>query len=260
MSFQSAGEVWTGTGNEARGGLHVNDDIFRAFAKSDNQISSLRLQGSPVTDEGLANLGDLSPLEELFLIEMGISDCGLVNVFSQQSLRSLGLNGCKRVTSKSFPVIGKLAKLEMLVLSDTSVDDTASEHLSRLVNLKALSLGHTCVSSECLRHISTLRNLERLRLCGTEVDDSWLEQLGTLPKLRRLCLNGTKVTSRGIYSLIELPGLQSLELQDTAVDDDAVEAFCEMQNLQLLSLAKSKVSAEGCLSIKERQGCAVGYA
>lgn len=259
MSFPIGSSVWSGEDKEVRGGLHVNDELLRAFAQSEADVSSLVLQGSPVTDEGLSSLKSVGLLEELFLIEMGIGDAGVENLRYQPSLRRLGLNSCNAVTSNSFPVLGQLSKLEMLVLCDTAVSDEQCEHLDRLRELKALSLAHTSVTSACLPSVSRLRKLERIRLCGTNVDDTYLEQLAALPRLRRLRLNGTKVTSSGISSLKALPSLQSLELDDTMVDDDAVDAFCEFSDLHILSLSNSKVSTEGCLAIKERLGCAVSF-
>jgi beta-lactamase regulating signal transducer with metallopeptidase domain len=145
---------------------------------------SIGLGGANLDDEGLACVGKLLDLEELYLDKTNITDSGLTQ-----------LEG--------------LSHLKVLILENTKLTDAGLKHLAPLTNLRRLVVGNNImhdgqpvravrITDEGLGNLKSLTRLESLNLDRTEITDGGLEKLQGMKSLRSLYLFGTQVTDDGV--------------------------------------------------------------
>jgi Leucine-rich repeat (LRR) protein len=138
-----------------------------------DEVREVDLNGTQVTDAGLAHLQGLTALQELYLRGTQVTDAGLAHLRGLTGLLSLNLN-------------------------DTQVTDAGLAHLQGLSGLGTLSLSGTQVTDAGLAHLQGLTGLQELSLRLTQVTDAGLEHLQGLTGLEILILNGTQVTDAGL--------------------------------------------------------------
>ena len=92
-------------------------------------------------------------------------------------------------------------RVNIVILSDTSISDEGLTNLSALANLSHLSLERTPVSDKGLKHLSELNNLAHLSLDNAQITDDGLKHLSGLTNLKYLDLNHTQVTDAGVKEL-----------------------------------------------------------
>ena len=135
-------------------------------------------------------------------------------------------------------------ELETLVLSLTSITDSALVGLEGLAKLKELDIHDTLVTDAGMPHILALPQLEILRLSDTVVSDEGLRTLSQHPKLKRLKLKHTRITDEGLKHLGNLSSLESLYLEGTSITDEGLKHL-ERLNIGHLCLAGTSVTGEG---------------
>jgi hypothetical protein len=119
------------------------------------QLRTLNLDGTKVSDEGLAHLKGL-PLQALHLNGTKVSDEGLAD-----------LDGLP---------------LQVLNLNDTQITDAGLAHLSDSRDLSSLYLANTLITDEGLAHLKNLTRLSILDLRGTKILDPGLAHLQQFPE------------------------------------------------------------------------------
>ena len=124
-------------------------------------------------------------------------------------LRRLDLRRC---SDADLEVIGKVARLEVLRLQDTSVTDAGLEHLASLTKLRELDLSDTKITGKGLCFLRGAPNLTTLYLGGTALTDADLAQLGTLRQVKGLWLVNVNVSDAGLRSLMGMTELLYVDL------------------------------------------------
>ena len=150
-------------------------------------LTSLGLEGVPVTDAGVLYLLDLPALASLDLSWTGVGDAGVARLGTMRGLREL-------------------------VLAGSRVTDAGLRHLTSLPGLTYLDLSNTAVSDAGLRALRGASALEGLDLEGDAIHDAGLVHLGELPELRRLYLGRTAVTDMGLELLQRLTNVAWVDL------------------------------------------------
>lgn len=206
------GKHWTG-GNR---GLAWLSDVAR--------LKVLQIENAPGVDEdGLAQMGKLSDVEEFYLQRVRVSDEGLVCLHSMPRLRSLAVQYVP-ITDDGLAVLAQLKNLEYLNLGSLKqIGDKTVLALERLPRLRRLNLARTGVSDAGLQHLNV--GLESLNLFETQVTDDGMKSLERLTKLKHVTLTGTRVSDEGLAYLARLPELESAYLGRTAVTQAGVAAF-----------------------------------
>ena len=186
------------------------------------EILTLDLAGTTVTDVGLKELAGLRNLTTLSLYGIQVTDKGLRVLDDLGLLHALqnagGLDG-KRPT--------KADEVVSLYLSNTRLTDTGLKGLERF------------------------KNLTELELHATEVTDDGLKQLRGFHKLTLLSLSYTKVTDSGLKELASFKGLVTLSLEGTKVTDAGLTEVVGLKNLSKLYLSKTMVTATGVAELKK---------
>jgi len=164
--------------------LQVRDDDLAGLAGRDD-VASLVLGRTKVTDGGLAHLGPARRLEWLDLAFTTVTDAGVAPLLtSARNLRQLNLEG-------------------------TQISDAALARLRDCAQLEELDLSGTAITDAGLRHLAALKRLRLLWLTGTRITDAGLDALRDLKALETLDVGGTRVTQSGWRELTRsLPALR----------------------------------------------------
>jgi Leucine-rich repeat (LRR) protein len=187
--------LWYENGLANISGAKLNEGL--SFLRGLRSIEWLELNHSPVTDAGLARLGEI------------------------QNIRKLNLLG-SRVTDEGLVCLRGLSTLEILNLADTDVTDAGTLYLTKLDSLRNLTLAHSRITNAGVARLSTLARIRTLDLSGTNIDDGACDDLKSLSAIQELDLSFTNVTDAGIARLESLKQLQFLGLIGTRVTGSAI--------------------------------------
>jgi Leucine-rich repeat (LRR) protein len=94
--------------------------------------------------------------------------------------------------------LDRLARLEVLDLTETQIDDNALTKIANVTTLRVLSLDNTQITDAGLSRLSAVRQLEELSIARTPISDDGINHLLVLPNLRRLNVYGTGVSRIGL--------------------------------------------------------------
>ena len=227
--------------------------------KGPDEVVSLDLQYTRVTDAWLKELGQFKNLHTLDLSFTAVTNTGLNELAQFANLQSLNLSGTK-VTGERLKELAPLTNLHTLNLSRVAVNDTNLKALAPLTNLHTLDLSFTQVTDPGPRELVSLKNLQTLNLSNTTVTDAGLRAVAPLTSLRSLFLSGTAVTDAGLKELAPLKHLQSLNLSRTAVTDAGLKELAPFQYLRTLTLERTQVTDETCASCAHRPAARAGVA
>lgn len=161
-------------------GTSITDGGMREFQQFP-VIANLVLKNTAITDQGLANMGDIPTLQILNLPAQ-ITDSGLGYLKCCQSLRRLDLSFTK-VTDEGLARLRDLPALSELYLNDTGITDGALQHLVPLKNLRLLFLSGTKISDAGLSALEQMTFLEHIELRDTQATEIGIARLrGRLPE------------------------------------------------------------------------------
>jgi len=108
-------------------------------------LGCLVLNGTDVTDAGLAQLTGLSELEALHVKNVNVTNHGLVDVAQMTNLAILDLSN-NSVTDAGLAHLAPLGRLQWLLLENTEVTDAGLEHLAKIPSLRRVTLLETQVT------------------------------------------------------------------------------------------------------------------
>jgi internalin A len=165
------------------------------------RVVRVHLEERAVTDADLKLIGKLRHTTTLDLNDTSISDDGLAMLSGLSRLRRLGL-ARTRVSDAGLRHVEGLRDLEMLILEDTGVGDDGVRALTQLQQLEILALSGTRVTSDGISSLSGLSNLQELMLNNTAVDDAAIPLLVKFGKLQQLHLNGAHLSGEGLSDLV----------------------------------------------------------
>jgi Leucine-rich repeat (LRR) protein len=141
----------TGAGLESLGRL-----------KKLESVSMHGVYGMSLKDADLKGIGSLQNLRYLNLSSNAeLSDDGLAELGNLKKLRFLALRGTK-ITAAGLKHLSGLQELEHLVLTGNRISDAGLEHLAKLKNLKTLEVGGTDITDAGLKVIVAFES-ERLQ-------------------------------------------------------------------------------------------------
>ncbi|QDU50977.1 leucine-rich repeat domain-containing protein [Gimesia panareensis] len=164
----------------------VDDQDLDIFMQSGaSQIAYLSLNGTQVTDEGIAKLASLQRLEDLNLGDTKITGTGFANV-KFTSLKKLSFRECNKLTVAGFKQIIKCQNLERLNLRNTNIDDPFLQEIAKLPQLQYLWADYTRLTNEGLPYLNGMTRLISFRTRMTGVTRAGMLQLWQhLPNLNK---------------------------------------------------------------------------
>ncbi|CAK8579331.1 unnamed protein product [Lathyrus sativus] len=193
-------------------------------------------------------LSKLKVIEHLNLSSCMIDDDSVEMVASiGGKLKSLNLSGTWVSSAGVGILAGHVPNLEILSLSQTSVDDIAFSFISMMPSLRDVDLsstnikgflnqGSTDLDSLSLTTIQNLKQLERLNLEHTQVINEALFPLSSFQELRYLSLKSPSLADISLYHLSSVPKLTKLSICDAVLTNYALDMFKVPETLKLMDL------------------------
>ncbi len=166
------------------------DDALRKLV-SQTSTRTLQLGGNQVTDDNLADVGQMTGLEEL------------------------SISWAFPLTDRGFTQLSELKRLRILYIDKSKMTDASLTTFGRLTNLEELRVGGVGFSDRGLASLGALRRLKELSLEGKNdgITDAGIASLLGLGELEHLDLgDGCRVTDDGIARLRALTKLNSLHI------------------------------------------------
>ncbi|MEM7438790.1 MAG: hypothetical protein AAF393_04260 [Pseudomonadota bacterium] len=220
-------------------GTNITDDGLAPIAALKG-LQILDLRRSKVTDAGLSHLSGLSGLRELYLRETGITDAGLSHLSGLSGMQTLYLS-MTGITDAGLSHLSGLSGMQTLYLSMTGITDAGLSHLSGLSGMQRLYLTGTGITDAGLSHLSGLSGMQALYLNGTGITDAGLSHLSGLSGLRTLDLSMTGITDAGLSHLSGLPGMLRLDLSMTGITDAGLSHLSGLSGMRELDLTGTAV-------------------
>lgn len=168
----------------------VGDEYFQ-------DVVYVNLDQSEVRDADFCVLGKLRGTKTLSLNGTDISDEGLASIRGMSELNYLGLMKTK-VMSEGVRRLPPPRNGSIVLLGDTRVGDEALTNLSGCVHL---GLDGTRITSQGVKQMANFKNLRVLSLQRTVVDDEAVPFLAQLTALERLDLRDTEISGEGLFLL-----------------------------------------------------------
>jgi WD40 repeat protein len=234
----------------------LGSTAYKALARLE-QLRSLSLDFSDVTDADLKEIAGLEQLEVLGLTQTQITDAGLRELARLRRLRTLNL-AMTNVTDAGVKALAGAQALEGLVLASTkatgaclrdvatfkrmkwlSVPDRVTDaDLKQLagMNLVRLMIPSTAQTDVGLKNfLAAIHPPEELHLAYWNLTDAIMKELGRQKQLRVLDLSGQPVTNAGLEELAGLTKLQVLDLRRTqATEAGAANLKAKLPATQIL--------------------------
>ena len=212
----------------------VTADGLACFSSMQN-LTSLVLDGTTISDSTLQALDKLPALQYLSLYQTNITSQGLKYISGISSLKRLLINTDPAVGADGLEAISRLTGLEELELPSVT-DETGLKHLRRLTNLRYLSLGKTPISAASLDDLRDLKNLEKLLVVIEDNQNTHLGVLQAFQKLQILVLYGSTITDTDLDDIAKIEGLQNLIIRRTPVADAGLSKLASLKNLKNLTV------------------------
>ena len=169
------------------------------------KIDKIIVPGMGLKDSHLKQLSHMKNIQCLEIydgITSFVTDAGIKHLQRLDNLREFRFDYGSDVTDKSLKYLGKLSKLEVIIIAYSKIGDSGIKHLKNISKLRELELQSAHVSDEGLKQLIPLTYLERVDLSYNDrLTDKCLEHLQKLRKVRCVFLLGTKVSDSAVEDL-----------------------------------------------------------
>lgn len=263
----------------------LTDDELKLFDGFDS-VTSLRLGGTAVTDDGLATIRGFTNLTYLSLSEH-VTDAGLAHLRGMKSLERLEFNRsnisfaalCSLFVQGHGKDLSHVLKAgnfrggrgDYPVIGESGLPDPAPLHQRRFFvgqqiprmelkrgssDLEFFDLGGASLTDQHVSELSMQPKTGALFLDDNDLTNASLRSLGSMKQLEVLWVGGKKLTGTGLRHLSELPNLHSLWITDASISDkDLAElvAFPKLFHLNLSGCDISDSAVEHLAACKELQ-------
>lgn len=179
--------------------LNGADVVHLASARC---LSTLDWPNLTQSDSACETLGALPALySRLNVMNSDITGTGLAKLGPLTALLNLYLHRCKNIDDEALSKLPPLPGLLLLRLDECSIDGSGLKFLTQTPNLQKLQLSGTSVGSQTLRYLEPLADLRYLQLNDTPIDDAAVPFLSQLHGLRLLDAWHTDLTPAAIEKL-----------------------------------------------------------
>jgi hypothetical protein len=144
-----------------------------------DDLHTLDLSRSDISDASLVNVKHLSELKVLELTATTISDEGLGHLSELVNLQGLGLSHCQ-ITGKGLLSLRNLRDLRELWLSGADLTDGDLPNLMAFTDVVQLGLSGTKLTDAGINHLAELKKLTRIYLFNTPVTLEGMQKLRQL--------------------------------------------------------------------------------
>lgn len=213
------------------GGSQVSDQGLKVLTALPN-LRTLDVQGTKVTNEGVASIAKITSLESLRFTGQQLKDDGAAELANMPNLRKLYIDNVV-LSPTGWAAIGRIPSLEVLHIGHSSISDAAMPLLCEAQNLKELMLHHSPVSDVGISYIGKLPNLQKLEIAACSIGGEGLLKAQTgsgLSQLKSLGVWGCRLNERGGQAIAQMKNLEDLNLGNNPT----------IQDVHLIAILKGK--------------------
>lgn len=216
---------------------------------SDGKVISVDTVTAPgFGDEQLATLTKFGRLTSLSLENSVVTDEGLAAVKEIPTLKTLNLRKCAKLTDVGLEHVAELPNLERLILlyNKDGLTNECMTSIAKIGTLRALDIrGCVQIKDDGLLAMAPLKNLVDFKHRGFNVTNSGLAVFEELPQLRVLMMqDAANVDDGGMKYLAGLSSLTNLDMTGTSVEDPGLAALAG-KKLKDLRLRNTLVEGTG---------------
>ena len=157
--------------------LSVNDRRLAQDIRSNDDLRSLCLGNTAVTNSGLKRLPPQPYLEWLDLAQLTVDRSGLDFIRDTKTLQQVSFDRCGAIGDEVLEMIAQNPHLDELDLTATGITDAGLQHLQGHAKLQTLWVGHTNLTDASIRILSSLPSLARIECSGTGISAAGLSKL-----------------------------------------------------------------------------------
>jgi len=215
-----------------------------------SRLANLRhLEFDVCEDADLKTVARLVYLKSLAINDTNVSDAGLRELAPIQSLRSLSLCECRRITGVGFKSWDS-CPLQFLNLGRSGVNNAGLEDVATIGGLQELWLAGSNVTDAGIAKLARLKRLRRLEMteCKTVTGEGFAV-FNDLGDVRRLDLDKSGVTDAGLKAMAGMTWLNELRLRETAITDAGLAELGKLPNLRRLTLNRTSVTDKGIAAL-----------
>lgn len=204
-------------------GATVNKD-------GDGKVVSIDTRTAPgFGDEQLSLVTSFDRLTSLSLENSVVTDEGLATVKEIPSLKTLNLRKCAKITDAGLEHVAELPNLERLILlyNKDGLTNECMKSIAKIASLRALDIrGCVQIKDEGLLAMAPLKNLVDFKHRGFNVTNDGLAVFQELPQLRVLMMqDAANVDDGGMEHLAGLNSLSNLDMTGTSIEDPGLAAL-----------------------------------
>jgi internalin A len=223
-----------------------------------DQVKTLSLAASKVSDAGIKNLEKFDAVTDLNLSAVDFSNSSLESVAKMKSVEALTMENTPTLARQNsgdnsvrsldagLAHVKNMPRLRKLVLTSTRFSDTGLEEIAQITDLEELGLQGTFLRDEQLVKLTGLKNLRVLDISRTRVSDACFESLMAFKDLEVLRIgNNLTVNGSGFLAARRARGLQKLKHLNAAYsgwNDEGMKGVEMTPTLEYLDLGKTNVN------------------
>ncbi len=220
----------------------INNDWLRHLLAF-TELTSLRLTGTAITDNGLKHLMRFPRLSELALNDTPITDSGLMELAACKSLNKVDVRG----TGVTPEAVTSLREARPGLIVESSPPRTPLSPGQALSQLKMLGGIMAHYDDRLPGNPVTMIDATN----SAKLTDDALKSVIDLPELRQIGLSGTPVTDASSATLAAVRRLDALFLADTKLTDSGLVRLSACQQLRTLDVSQTLVTQSGISTLRK---------
>ena len=175
-----------------------------------HRLEELSLNDCAITDQGMKHIAEIKSLKSLHLIHMSrVTGKGIACLGELSSLQNLYLWNMP-LKDEDLGFLARLLSLKHLYIDSNTLSDSILKSLLSLTSLSSLSLPEAKLTDRGLIDVGQLGSLEYLNIAGDFTEDG-IKKLYSLSKLYSLTLSGNQLSPESLTDLERnLPSLMYL--------------------------------------------------
>ncbi len=231
------------------GATLTDQDIARATKLPSilEELKTLNISGSAVTDAGIRMLSPFTALTQLNLASLRINGAGLDGLQPLDNLREMSMVSLQMESSAGWEHLGKLTQVETLNLTLTNITDAEIPVLLKMTGLKDLNIGSTSITDAGLAQLVVMENLQILRMEGTrKINGTGLKAFAQSKQktaLRCLYAANTLLSREGMSNVKRIASLEVFDNSLTGLNDQLFFELKGATNLKTLAVGSNNLSA-----------------
>ncbi|MEE3219282.1 MAG: hypothetical protein VX257_03415, partial [Planctomycetota bacterium] len=231
-------------------------------------VVEIRLDGTSVTNDGVAGLAEIKSLRKIdlgalqiapgpiALIKRQLPGIAIVEkqtdlwktanwVLAQRGNVTVRLPDGRELSGIVDPLQlpkGEFTLTEIHLVDNPQIVDADLENVRGISQLKVLNISGSGVTDRGIVHVIGCTQLRDLDLSRTKITDVAASLLARIQSLRQLYVAGTDISGDGLEHLKSVGELTHLSLAKTKIQDDDLLWLKGLQNLRWLSLSGTGIT------------------